>query len=570
VATERSVELYVCFGAPLLLGLFLVAATLFVGLAGKFTDDGDREWLARCGAWILIAVFARSAVSALAIFGPEALTAGVRYGIPWILSAVGGASGLATLVLGGSRRTAAGKEQEKKPGGLAIADVALALAAPVFTVLFLAFLALLTTWLIEWAGAIGSRDPIQVLFQSGIWTLLAVAAGLLAVGLLMSSFIDINRFSLHAAYRDRLIRAYLGASRPRGTRRPNPFTGFDEQDNVLMRELAENRPFHVVNIALNLVAGRNLAWQDRKAEPFTVTPLHAGSYLLGYRSARDYGLHRGRGSWRERRSISLGTAMAVSGAAASPNMGYHSSPVVTFLLALFNVRLGWWLGNPGKAGEDTFDQPGPRLAARPLLAEAFGLTDDRNPYVYLSDGGHFENLGLYEMILRRCRFIVVSDAESDADFKFEGLASAVAKVRTDLGVPIEFAKILMQPRDPKGTVYEPGQNAAPPPYCAVGRIGYSCADGTPAEDDGYLLYIKASLNGTEPVDVFNYAKTHPGFPHESTGDQLYSESQFESYRALGRNAVAKIFDGVQPGDALDDALTLVQKGPAGKAPVFPG
>src|SRR5262249_36175695 len=147
--------------------------------------------------------------------------------------------------------------------------------------------------------------------------LFLVALILVAVGLVMGYFIDINRFSLHAAYRDRLIRAYLGASRPRGVRKPNPFTGFDPADNVLMRDLKANRPLHVVNMALNLVAGKNLAWQDRKAESFTVTPLHAGSYLLGYRKSDDYGLHRGTGPREQRDAISLGTAMAISGAAAS-------------------------------------------------------------------------------------------------------------------------------------------------------------------------------------------------------------------------------------------------------------
>ena len=100
-------------------------------------------------------------------------------------------------------------------------------------------------------------------------------------------------------------------------------------------------------------------------------------------------------------------------------MGYHSAPSITFLMALLNVRLGWWLGNPGEEGEKTYRYDGPRLAIRPLLAEMFGLTTDTNRYIYLSDGGHFENLGLYEMVRRRCRLIVVSDAGCDPKFQFE-------------------------------------------------------------------------------------------------------------------------------------------------------
>src|SRR5439155_24732815 len=118
-------------------------------------------------------------------------------------------------------------------------------------------------------------------------------------------------------------------------------------------------------------------------------------------------------------SLSLGTAMAISGAAASPNMGYHSSPSVTFLMTMFNVRLGWWLGNPGPEGALTFTHDGPAVAIRPLVEETFGLTTDNKKYIHLSDGGHFENLGLYEMVRRRCRFILISDAGRDPDFAFE-------------------------------------------------------------------------------------------------------------------------------------------------------
>jgi hypothetical protein len=130
--------------------------------------------------------------------------------------------------------------------------------------------------------------------------------------------------------------------------------------------------------------------------------------------------------------------MAVSGAAASPNQGYNSSPSVAFLMALFNVRLGWWLGNPGKKGDVTYKYDGRRNAVVPILAEMLGLTSDTNKYVYLSDGGHFENLGLYEMVRRRCRFIVAIDAGCDPKFAFEDLGNAVRKIEIDLGVPIRF------------------------------------------------------------------------------------------------------------------------------------
>jgi hypothetical protein len=185
------------------------------------------------------------------------------------------------------------------------------------------------------------------------------------------------------------------------------------------------------------------------------------------------------------------------------------------------------------------------------VSEAFGLTDDQHPYVYLSDGGHFENLGLYEMVLRRCRYIVVSDGGADGDFDFEDLGNALGKVRVDLGIPIEFKRLPMHaPVDLPGKSYDLASGKPDFPYCAVARIRYSCVDAPEApgerkeEIDGWLLYVKPALNGTEPADVFHYAKLHPTFPHESTANQLYSEAEFESYRALGHHVMEAMTEGL--------------------------
>jgi hypothetical protein len=166
------------------------------------------------------------------------------------------------------------------------------------------------------------------------------------------------------------------------------------------------------------------------------------------------------------RGLSLGTAITISGAAVSPNMGYHSSPVISFLLTLFNVRLGWWLGNPGYAGRAVYQRSAPRSSLGLIRDEALGRTNDRHPYVYLSDGGHFENLGLYEMVLRRCHTIVVSDGGCDPGATFEDLGNAVRKIRIDFGIPIEFEKMPIYSRD--------GAAAAPP-----GSIARSARSSTP-------------------------------------------------------------------------------------------
>jgi hypothetical protein len=200
------------------------------------------------------------------------------------------------------------------------------------------------------------------------------------------------------------------------------------------------------------------------------------------------------------------------------------------------VRLGWWLGNPGVHGQGTYTQAFPKPSITPMLAEAFGLTDDTSRHVYLSDGGHFENLGLLEMIVRRCHFIVLSDAASDPDCAFTDLANAIRKIRIDLGVPIEIRRTMrIVSRTAAG-------DKLAARYCALADVKYQAMDGAEAVN-GTLLYVKPCFYGGEPTDVFNYATAHPTFPHESTADQFFSESQFESYRMLGFYTMQRIWRG---------------------------
>ena len=295
-----------------------------------------------------------------------------------------------------------------------------------------------------------------------------------------------------------------------------------------MHQLAR-RPFHVVNVCLNLVAGDQLAWQQRKAASFTITPLQCGSNAegLGYRPSEGY-------AKGHQDPISLGTAITISGAAASPNMGYHSSPATGFIMTLLNARLGAWLGNPGKAGARTWTHAGPHSAIASLLREAFGLTNARSRYVYLSDGGHFENLGLYEMIQRRCRTIVVLDGGCDAKFTYEDLGNALRKIRIDLDTHITFADGCIAPL------------RAMEKRCAVAEILY------PGGERGHLIYVKPMAVGNLPPDVASYAKANPAFPHQSTADQWFDESQTESYRMLGELTMDEICAGWTGGSAVSE------------------
>jgi hypothetical protein len=529
-----DVKVFAWLAVPGALMIIGVMQFLTVGLTSKLTEDEDREWWARSMAWLLLTVLLWASLAGvvlhatwllekirLAISGPA--TAGLGAIASWL--------GKSAKTVSGGRN---GPDESSSKSLLSAlpADLALKLVVPAFLVLLVISLASINETVSQFLGTSSWvsfwPDVQRSTGQPSFGNECLLISLLLVLSLMAAVFVNVNKFSLHAMYRLRLIRTFLGASNEH--RRPNPFTGFDPNDNLAMASLRAGRPLHVVNMALNLVKGDKLAWQQRKAESFTVTRLHSGSCRVGYQPSDSYGRAQNQRD-KTMGGITLGGAITISGAAASPNMGYHSSPLVTIIMTLFNARLGVWLANPGKAGKGIWEKEGPTYAVRPFIDEAFGLTTDSNAWVYLSDGGHFENLGLYEMVLRRCRNIVVVDASADPEFNYEDIGNAIRKIRIDMGIPIEFPD---QPHIPKAP-YGEG------PHWAVGEIQYSCVDGQDTQN-GTLLYIKPSINGNEPKDILAYAKLQPAFPHQSTADQWFDEPQFESYRRLGYHSIDELLE----------------------------
>ncbi|HVM95850.1 MAG TPA: hypothetical protein VMT89_05645, partial [Candidatus Acidoferrales bacterium] len=562
-------------GVPVLLTLFVLGTTIAVGLLSKVSDDEDREWWARSSAWLLSTAAAWIVVFAAVLYSPRLLDWLGR--LKHLVTVSGVASGALSLLSGLSSKASAGRrpDEEQSTGGYVL-DLAIEIGAP----LFLLFVVIALTQILTSAAVVSDHKLIAAL----CFAVTAVAA---------STFVDVNQFSLHSMYRNRLIRAYLGASRPRdgkGCRDPNPFTGFDPHDDFPLAWIDADcsdtqRPFHVINATVNLSKGARLAWQHRRAASFTFTPLFSGSMAIedvvddakeagtqtvekngdrktqrrtpprvrgAYRRTSCYG-----GQWRGKDSgVTLGTALATSGAAVTPNVGYSASPIATLLLSLFNARLGWWLGNPGGTGSSVCRNGGPTFALKPLLSETFGLANDLSTYVLLSDGGHFENLGLYEMVLRRCRHIFVVDAGCDPHYRYDDLGNAVRKIRIDLGIRIEF------PNPP--SMSRGGGHAVE--HFAIGQIHYSDVDGDDAPQ-GTLTYFKPVITGDEPADVLNYAAAHKEtFPHESTGDQWFDEDQFESYRVLGFHSVERFCSRVSKRPEYQDLLASDRKVPAAAAP----
>ncbi|HRD75733.1 MAG TPA: hypothetical protein PK264_07335, partial [Hyphomicrobiaceae bacterium] len=557
-----------------------------------------REWTGRFNGYLLLAGAAWLAVATTVLVLPSVLDDCLTSRGGKLLASVGGVSGAMTMLLGWSRFS--GDKRDGSGGSKITANVILAIVAPLFCIILAmgtanaVTIAATALWR---SGAARETRGLETLFTDElrtapldeIWFAVQILLGMIAaVGVLslITRQIDINRFSLHSFYRNRLQRAFLGPSQryevmqelPAGTRRApdeDLFTDFNVKADIRVAELhpaiavgqmslSAHRPawplFPIINMALNTVSSSRYLWQERRAAPFTASPLHAGTSIV-----RNYGLKNELGAYRSSCSyggpggLSLASAMAISGAAASPNMGYHSSPGITLLLALFNVRLGWWLGNPLNA--TTHREPGPRSALKPFITEALGQTNEWADYVYLSDGGHFENLGLYEMVLRRCRFIIVSDAGADGQRHFADLGNAVRKVYIDHGIRITF-RGLPALRDAIGAEEE----RIEPFRFAIGRIHYKEAhSGVEGIEDGFILYVKPTLDiNSLPVSVQSYALANPSFPHESTADQWFGESQFEAYRALGAHIMGAILDEadrVAPGatGTIAEVLTALEK-----------
>jgi hypothetical protein len=555
----------VIFGVPWVLLAQLFAEMIFVGLVSyEKNSDSDREWLGRAAGWVMASGVIWMLTTFISVAGGYFLL-DYDWGralSPYI-AAAGGASGILTAVIGKTGSASKSKAGEKGEGSL-WSKIGLAVAGPLFAAALVVGVSIALDLLLLGDSLMkGLTEKLWAYTYIYKWLAIGFGAALF-VAWLASRKININRFSIHALYRNRLVRAYLGASRQE--RCPDQFTGFDEADNLKAHHLWPPRRyeptgrntfclFHVVNITLNVVKATRLAWQQRKAESFTVSPLHSGAAYKGYRPSIEYG------GDRPPCGISLGTAMAISGAAASPNMGYHSTTSMALLLALFNVRLGWWLGNPGKEGDRTYKKEGPSTAIRPLAEETFGLTTDTKPWVYLSDGGHFENLGIYEMVRRRCRFILAIDAGCDPGFAFEDLGNALRKIYIDLGVRITFAELDKLKNRP------PVPNPETP-YFAVGIVHYGDADGEGC-DNGMILYVKPAYHGVSNIEgagVRSYAEANPEFPHEPTADQWFSESQFESYRSLALDITGTFMEGqaIFPGAQATLATMLASLSPTGR------
>jgi hypothetical protein len=223
----------------------------------------------------------------------------------------------------------------------------------------------------------------------------------------------------------------------------------------------------------------------------------------------------------------LATAMAVSGAAASSHMGLGSMHSLTALMTFLNVRLGFWIRRPDRP--QGLEAPGFLCLLREMTAIKMS---ERETWLNLSDGGHIENMAVYELLRRRCKHIICVDGESDPDFTFQGLMTLVRHAQIDFGIRIEANLNELRP-DPKINLSRA--------HAVLCCIRYPDAGAGRPEATGLLLYMKLSVTGNEPELIKRYRITHPDFPHQATLDQFFDEEQFEAYRELGVHVAEGLF-----------------------------
>lgn len=591
------------FGSGAVMIVVLLVGTLHIGLVGRGSMDVVREWWARLGGYLMLITIGWLLLAGTVAFAPL----GVRWlfyqlkgwksvtaGALWVLHNYFGVKAASSPRTTGNEAKDANAKKNggsngdggswitkalKSPAVLnAVAKAApyvflvglvllLATAVHIATGLAFDFNETIELWRfnnVPWTTL--SEDYWSVVDKAEAFWLASLGAIFFLAGLALSLRVDVNDFSLHHFYRNRLVRCYLGASN--ADRKAEPFTGFDPGDDLSMCSFDDNYPgpYPILNAALNITGGEELGYATRRAKSFVFTPLYCGyelassgegverftsddGYLRSYAKTELGRSQCGWGKFGSEGGISLGTAMAISGAAASPNMGYHTSPATAVYMALFDVRLGWWMGN--SRDPKKWKSTGPALGLGYLFSEVFTNSDQQRGYVYLSDGGHFENLAVYELIRRRCKLIVACDADADGSYQFTDLLSLIEKARTDFGVRIEIRYQDILPA--------PGGRECPQ-SCVIGTIYY---DPKNLSDTGTLILIKASMPERSappcstsdrrlPDDVWRYFDQHATFPHQSTADQWFDELQFESYRALGEYIGCQASGPI--GEALDKTL----------------
>lgn len=368
----------------------------------------------------------------------------------------------------------------------------------------------------------------------------AICIGLAAYALVVGLIVNLNFISLHRMYRDRLMETFLPNERAIRKNRWYPATEADHTLLEALRGNAKQGPYHLINTNVVLVDAVHAKYRGRGGDSFILSPFYCGSHATGWRQTDKYM------KTPFSRGMTLPTAMAVSGAAVNPDSGVAGKGLtrnrtISFLMTMLNIRLGYWAPNPCHLGNRILPPNYFLPGLKGLRGKGF---DETSFFIELTDGGHFENIGLYELIRRRARLIVVSDGTADPNFTFSDFGNAVERVRVDFGVNIRFGDgdtdlegILpgsapITPDSQSDDAFRKKYAMAARGY-AIGQIHYPPREQKDSDTIGTVVYIKSTLTKNLPTDIYGYKSANPSFPDQPTSDQFFDESQLEAYRELG-------------------------------------
>ncbi|GGK20381.1 hypothetical protein GCM10010124_11240 [Pilimelia terevasa] len=377
------------------------------------------------------------------------------------------------------------------------------------------------------------------------WRLVAGVTGLLV----LIWWIDQTRWGLHLFYKRRLARAFA-VRRSDGVAREIDFGVCTRLDTFGKPTAGGPQP---IWIGAAHISGPEYAPPGRRTVSYSMSHDFVGSPQLGWLETAPL-CERAKGrplQW----DLTVESAMAVSGAAFASAMGAVRSPF-TLLFALTNARLGAWLPNPRYCSHP---QPCPlcRLprsrTMKLLLAEILGLYPTDRRLLFVTDGGHNENLGLVEALRHAPAKLFCIDASGGATLSRAALGPAIALARQELGVDITFDA------GSANRVDDPTSLEQPSPHKEDGQAGeeYSADRTNPSRimtsavlratitypDDrppqapatGVLYFGRALLTEDSPWSVLAYASGNPAFPNDSTADQWFDADQFDAYHILGRH-----------------------------------
>jgi hypothetical protein len=407
------------------------------------------------------------------------------------------AVGIGAILLG-TLRAFLRREQSK------LVTLAATLVAPL--VLAFAFLLLLND-----ATSAGPK-------QSELFWFLMTVVGLALIEL----FGDLTGWSMHPFYKRRLASAFA-LQRVRGADGAVVASEVPYDRRFGLDNLSRHDPQLIVCAAAN-VSDQGVTPPGRNALSFTFTRDEIGDPDFKLPTG---GLEQRFG--KRARDLTLPAAMAISGAAVSPSMGKMTRRSYRFLLGLANVRLGVWLPNPRR--DDHWKKRSFRPRPHYLLWELLGANHVKRRFLYVTDGGHYENLGLVELLRRGCTTVYCFDASGDKGTTFATLGQAIETARTDLKVEISI--------NPEGLRQDASTRLCGSDH-AIGHIFYPDHDTV-----GHLVYAKAAVTKEAPWDVRAYAQHDGDFPYTSTLYQRFDEQQFEAYRALGAFTASRAVDGLR-------------------------